>query len=41
MTILIGTSGWSYDDWVGPFYPHEMQIRKENGSPIIPSISTQ
>ncbi len=19
--ILIGTSGWSYDDWVGPFYP--------------------
>lgn len=20
-TIRIGTSGWSYDDWVGPFYP--------------------
>lgn len=19
--ILIGTSGWSYDEWVGPFYP--------------------
>ncbi len=19
--ILVGTSGWSYDDWVGPFYP--------------------
>ena len=18
--VLIGTSGWSYDDWVGPFY---------------------
>lgn len=22
--ILIGTSGWSYDDWVGPFYPRSM-----------------
>lgn len=21
MTILIGTSGFSYDDWVGPVYP--------------------
>ncbi len=20
MSLLIGTSGWSYDDWVGPFY---------------------
>ncbi|MBD3204747.1 DUF72 domain-containing protein [Candidatus Bathyarchaeota archaeon] len=20
MTLLLGTSGWSYDDWVGPFY---------------------
>ena len=40
MTILAGTSGWSYDDWVGPFYPHTIwQIRKENGSPIMPSIS--
>ncbi len=19
--LLIGTSGWSYKDWVGPFYP--------------------
>ena len=19
--ILVGTSGYSYDDWVGPFYP--------------------
>ena len=19
--IRVGTSGWSYDDWVGPFYP--------------------
>ena len=19
--IRLGTSGWSYDDWVGPFYP--------------------
>lgn len=21
MSIWIGTSGWSYEDWVGPFYP--------------------
>jgi uncharacterized protein YecE (DUF72 family) len=28
MTILVGTSGWSYDDWVGPFYPPEMANRK-------------
>lgn len=28
MTILIGTSGWSYDDWVGPFYPTEMANKK-------------
>ena len=20
--IKVGTSGWSYDDWVGPFYPN-------------------
>ncbi|MGC1122980.1 MAG: DUF72 domain-containing protein [Candidatus Methanofastidiosia archaeon] len=20
-TLYIGTSGWSYDDWIGPFYP--------------------
>ena len=20
-TIQVGTSGWSYDAWVGPFYP--------------------
>lgn len=29
MMILIGTSGWSYDDWVGPFYPTE--LAKEKG----------
>ena len=22
--ILIGTSGWSYDEWVGPFYPKSL-----------------
>lgn len=22
--ILIGTSGWSYDDWVGPVYPDQL-----------------
>src|SRR4029453_13683243 len=21
MSVLLGASGWSYDDWVGPFYP--------------------
>jgi uncharacterized protein YecE (DUF72 family) len=28
MTILIGTSGWSYDNWVGPFYPRKMANKK-------------
>ncbi len=26
--IYIGTSGWSYDDWVGPFYPQDIQKGK-------------
>ncbi|MFX0000847.1 MAG: DUF72 domain-containing protein [Candidatus Hodarchaeota archaeon] len=26
--ILIGTSGWGYDEWVGPFYPRN--LRKED-----------
>jgi uncharacterized protein YecE (DUF72 family) len=28
MTILVGCSGWSYDDWVGKFYPMELAKRK-------------
>jgi uncharacterized protein YecE (DUF72 family) len=28
MTIRVGCSGWSYDDWVGPFYPVEMANKK-------------
>ena len=28
MTILVGCSGWSYDDWVGKFYPMELGKRK-------------
>ncbi len=28
MTILIGCSGWSYDDWVGRFYPIELAKKK-------------
>lgn len=28
MTILIGASGWSYDDWVGRFYPVELARKK-------------
>ena len=23
--ILIGTSGWSYDEWIGPFYPRGLR----------------
>jgi uncharacterized protein YecE (DUF72 family) len=23
--IYIGTSGWTYDDWTGPFYPHDVK----------------
>jgi len=28
MAALIGCSGWSYDDWVGRFYPSELAKRK-------------
>ncbi len=28
MTILVGCSGWSYNDWVGRFYPIELAKRK-------------
>jgi len=28
MTILVGCSGWSYDDWVGRFYPMELAKKK-------------
>jgi len=28
MTILVGCSGWSYDDWVGAFYPVELANKK-------------
>lgn len=26
--ILIGTSGWSYDHWKGPFYPQDLPSRR-------------
>lgn len=26
MSLLIGTSGWSYKDWVGPFYPSKKNM---------------
>ncbi len=29
MTILVGCSGWSYDDWVGKFYP--LSLAKKMG----------
>ncbi|HWQ18717.1 MAG TPA: DUF72 domain-containing protein [Methanotrichaceae archaeon] len=28
MTVLVGCSGWSYDDWVGRFYPLELAKKK-------------
>jgi len=28
MTVLVGCSGWSYDDWVGRFYPVDLANRK-------------
>lgn len=28
MSILIGCSGWSYEDWVGSFYPRELARRR-------------
>ena len=30
MAILVGCSGWSYDDWVGKFYP--MALAKKKGA---------
>ena len=29
-SISIGTSGWSYDDWVGPFYPDNLRTKKSD-----------
>ena len=28
MTILVGTSGWTYDSWAGPFYPAGVARRR-------------
>lgn len=28
MAALVGCSGWSYDDWVGRFYPNELATKK-------------
>jgi uncharacterized protein YecE (DUF72 family) len=28
MVVLVGCSGWSYDDWVGRFYPVELAKKK-------------
>lgn len=28
MAVLVGCSGWSYDDWVGRFYPVELAKKK-------------
>jgi uncharacterized protein YecE (DUF72 family) len=29
MTIRVGTSGWSYRDWKGPFYPDGLPAREQ------------
>jgi len=29
--VRIGTSGWSYDDWVGPFYPEGLSAEERLG----------
>jgi len=29
MTVLLGTSGWSYDSWVGSFYPESYAEKKQ------------
>jgi uncharacterized protein YecE (DUF72 family) len=29
MSILVGCSGWSYDDWVGRFYPQALAKKKD------------
>ena len=28
MTVWIGTSGWQYRHWRGPFYPPEEPVRR-------------
>src|SRR5512132_3322840 len=28
VTILVGTSGWTYDSWAGPFYPDGVPRRR-------------
>ncbi|MBM4237535.1 MAG: DUF72 domain-containing protein, partial [Euryarchaeota archaeon] len=28
MTVLVGCSGWSYDDWVGRFYPLDLAQKR-------------
>jgi len=29
MELMVGTSGWSYDDWVGNFYPERLRNTKD------------
>ncbi len=31
MNIFVGTSGWSYSHWKGPFYPRDMKVREMLG----------
>jgi len=26
--VLVGTSGWNYEDWRGPFYPEDLPRTK-------------
>ena len=34
--IWIGTSGWVYPHWVGPFYPPDLPVREH--LPLFPAL---
>jgi len=36
MAILVGYSGWSYDDWIGKFYPIDLAKKKGEWSGLDP-----
>jgi uncharacterized protein YecE (DUF72 family) len=38
--IWIGTSGWTYDGWRGPFYPPEVR-KKDNDQKSAAPLDTQ
>jgi uncharacterized protein YecE (DUF72 family) len=38
LAILIGTSGWSYQEWVGPFYPNDRVAKLPFYSRVFDSV---